>query len=338
MLNIISRSIVSKNASGPKKVVENLIKGLEQINYPYIINGQLDACSRVWIHDDIDALMQITKIENIHVIVGPNLYITPKQIPKYLNLSKIVYLHPSPWVIGLWKQSGFNRTKLEAWPTGIDTDIFLPSKMEKGYILIYFKERFPEELEYVKNILRTLNLEYKIILYGNYKESDYRNFLKQAKYVIWIGRQESQGIALQEALSTNTPILVWDVKNLGHWQSTPKNEAVFSEKEKVYSEATSAYYFDERCGIICKNKEELKDAIQKMELEYKKFSPREYIVENLSIKKQALAFINLYHTHFDLSFAEGSQEKVLYAGKWKNGKLYFKIYQTIKDNVRNLIK
>ena len=51
MINIISRAAVSNRASGPKKVVSNLIKGLEKIGYPYVVNARLDACKRLWIQE-----------------------------------------------------------------------------------------------------------------------------------------------------------------------------------------------------------------------------------------------------------------------------------------------
>jgi hypothetical protein len=35
-----------------------------------------------------------------------------------------------------------------------------------------------------------------------------------------------------------------------------------------------------------------------MEKNYKKFTPREYIINNLSLKKQAKDFIDLYDKHY----------------------------------------
>ena len=55
MINIISKAYLSKNATGPKKVVDNFIKGLDILGYPYVINKRLDACQRLWIHDDTAA-------------------------------------------------------------------------------------------------------------------------------------------------------------------------------------------------------------------------------------------------------------------------------------------
>jgi len=184
MLNIISKSYVSNKISGPKKVVDNLIKGLEKINYPYCINKSLDSTSQLWIHDDKKALKKASEL-NIKAVVGPNLYITPREIPKELNLDNVVYIHPSKWAMDFWKDFGFDRCKLDYWPTGIDTDFFKErDKDNANEVLVYFKERYPEELDYVEKILEEKNIKYEIIHYGNYKEKDYIDKLNKTKYII----------------------------------------------------------------------------------------------------------------------------------------------------------
>ena len=105
MLNIISRSIYNKNTRGPKKVVDNLILGLEKMNYSYVINKDLNSCKRLWIHDDIDALYDLKKIKkDVAVIIGPNLFVNPENIPNNLDLSKTVYLQPSINVKNIWEK------------------------------------------------------------------------------------------------------------------------------------------------------------------------------------------------------------------------------------------
>lgn len=332
MLNIISRSIVSGLTTGPRKVAENLMKGLDELNYPYLINARLDACKRIWIHDDKKALEEVVKIKDVCVIAGPNLYVTPKEIPNHIDISNIVYIQPSPWVIEFWQEQGFDRSQIAAWPTGIDTNIFTPSKENKSIVLIYFKNRNESELEYARKQLSSLSIDFKIIRYGRYKEEEYLESLKHTKYIIWIGSHESQGLALQEALSCNIPIIVWDTTNL----IMKKSRNSFSENN--FYGATSAYYFDDRCGVIIKEKELLRDKLFMMEKEFSKFSPREYILENLSTKKQAQDFIDLYKIYFNLSFTAGLQEKQIKEGVWRNGTTGFRLYQKLKDTVKMIIK
>src|SRR4051812_45284441 len=98
MLNIISKSYCRRFQSGPKKVVDNLIKGLEKIGYPYVTNRRLDACARLWVHDDVAALKLVSTLPpEIKVVVGPNLVVMPRNLPPHINLSRAVYVHPSNW-------------------------------------------------------------------------------------------------------------------------------------------------------------------------------------------------------------------------------------------------
>lgn len=340
MLNIISKAILSKHISGPKKVVDNLTKGLDLLGYPYVVNKDLNSCQRLWVHDDINALKEIKFIDpKIKVIVGPNLFILPRNIPTKIDLTKVVYIQPSPWACDFWKDLGFNKCQLDFWPAGIETEVFFERKKpESGQVLIYFKQRYQEELKFVKNLLEQKNIPYDLIVYGAYQQDEYLNKLKNTKYIIWVGRQETQGIALEEALSMNIPILVWDVKTLGHWSTSSKEMSIFNQVENDSRRATSAAYFDDCCGIKIKDKLELAGSIDLIEKNWKEFTPRQYILENLSLKKQAQDFINLYKTHFGLTYDSGLHEKLLNNKKWKNSQWYFILYIRFKDFIKKILK
>jgi len=72
---------------GQIKVFKNLIKGLDRIGYPYVVNQRLDACERLWVHDDTRALPLLHKLPaEIKAIVGPNLYVMPRDMPRGLDL------------------------------------------------------------------------------------------------------------------------------------------------------------------------------------------------------------------------------------------------------------
>lgn len=338
MINIISKSIVSKETTGPGKVVRNLIKGLDTIGYPYCINKALDATSQLWIQDDQQALKKASEMK-LKALIGPNLYIFPENIPANLDLSNFIYIHPSKWVVDFWKELGFNKCPLEDWPVGIDIKEFEERKKPgNGIVLIYFKQRYSEELDFVKSILEENNIKYEIISYGFYEQKQYRKKLKNVKYLIWLGKTESQGIALEEALSMNIPALVWDVSSFGHYNITSKDKKIFNKKELDYKNATSAYYFDEKCGIKTKNKNEIKNSIQMMEKEWENFKPREYILENLSLEKQAGKFIDLFDKYYNISYEEGKDELPKSDKKWTNDKFYFKAFIALKENIKKCVK
>jgi Glycosyl transferases group 1. len=339
MLNIISKSVLSNYTSGPQKVVKNLIKGLDLLDYPYVLNGAPDSCKRLWIHDDLDALYTLNNLNpDIKTIVGPNLFSLVKQVPNEIDFSKVVYIHPSPWARDFWIDQGFDKCPVDFWPVGIDTEIHKPSLNKKETVLIYFKSRFPEELKEVENILENKKIKYKTIVYGSYDHKDYIETLTEVKYIIWIGRQESQGIALEEALSMNIPILVWDVKKVGHWLASIKEMTMFNEYENNYTNTTAAYYFDDRCGLKIKELDELVGGVDFMEKYWTNFKPREYILENLNLKKQAEEFLGLYEKYYGLTIEDGLKEKRLNNKKWKNSKIVFLLYIRFKDFVKKIIR
>jgi len=338
MINIISKSIVEGGINGPQKVVNNLIKGLDALGYPYCVNKALNSTSQLWIHDDIEALKEAS-INNLNALIGPNLYILPRNIPKDLNMSPFVYIYPTKWSADFWVHFGFNRCKIDYWPAGIDTEEFSErEKPKNGTVLIYFKQRYKEELDYVKKILDDNNIKYQIISYGSYEQKDYLKKLKDTKYIIWLGRQESQGIALEEALSMNVPILVWDVLKMGHWVPTNKEKNIFNQEELEYKDATAAYYFDETCGIKIKEKDLINDSILNMEKNWIFFEPRKYITQNLNLKKQAKDMIELFNKYYNISYESGKNECIKNNDKWINDKAYYKVFMYTKALIKKIIK
>ena len=249
MLNIITRPFDSIN--GPNKVVKNLIKGLELIRYPYVINKDINSTNRLYIPNNIFALNYLNKT-SAKTIIGPNLFVLPKDIPKIFNIKNAIYLQNSKWTYALWLKLGFDKEKFNYWPCGIDTEEF-PNVWSKDLnkpVLIYFKQRNPNLLSGIEKILNEKNIKYNLITYGYYFEKEFKEALANCSFIIWLGRQESQGIALQEALSSNIPMIVIDAKSL--FDTFDKNGYQFPEDLRNF-ETTSVPYFDHRCGIIIRN-------------------------------------------------------------------------------------
>lgn len=338
MINIISNSYISRHISGPKKVVDNLIMGLDKIGYPYVINKRLDACKRLWIHDDKEALMLASSLpKDINVVVGPNIFVLPRNIPMDIPMQKMVYIHPSDWAKEFWIEFGFERCPIEVWPTGIDTEQFKSKNFNKDIVLLYCKQRYPMEIDFAERILKKNNINYIKILYGTYREDKYIKLLSRSKYIVWVGRQESQGVALQEALAMDIPILVCDVPRVGHWSVDEKTAGIFNEEENNYTNTTSAPYFNELCGVIIKDMNYLEDHIQLFEKIYCEFKPREYVVTNLSVEKQAREFVHIYEKYFGLGFEDGvSKEGILKDGVWRNQLFYRRFLVKSKDMVKEI--
>jgi hypothetical protein len=174
---------------------------------------------------------------------------------------------------------------IKVFPFPVEVKKFCPIQHnEKNEVFIYFKSRNPKELEYVKQLLNYKNVTYKIFDYvKKYNEEDYLKCLQNAKYGIIIGRHESQGFAIEEALSCNVPLLVWEVK--------------YMSQEYGYNypdiPATVIPYWDDRCGEYFYNKEELETTYSNFLNKLESYKPREYILENLSPQKCGEIFVKL---------------------------------------------
>lgn len=338
MLNIISRSIVSEHTRGPRKVVLNLIKGLDELGYPYVINAALDATKVLWIHDDPEALIEAMKLpHDVAILAGPNVYTLPSEIPHTIDTSRIIWLHPSNWVKTFWELSLTTPLQSVAWPVGIDTKVFSPTtNLKKELVLVYNKQREDEEVKLVCQALEARNEKYEVITYGLYNENDYRRLLEQSKALVWVGRSESQGIGLLEALAMNVPALVWDIKQFGQWSGT--GHEIFSETQLKFNQATAVPYFDDSCGLIFEDKSELNSSLSRFLASLTNFSPRNYIKKNLTLSKQANDFLTIYKTNFKLTDDTLQDDRLANNKKWKNASWYFYLKTRLKDAIRRIIR
>ncbi len=338
MLNIISRSIVSKHNRGPRKVVINLIKGLEEIKYPYVINAALDATPLLWIHDDPIALKATLKLPKPPLILaGPNIYTLPSELPPIPTSLPLAWLHPAPWVAKFWETFQSQKLKSTVWPVGIDTRAFTPTTTaKKDTILVYNKQRSVADVNRVCESLSRLGERFQVLTYGNYQEAEYQKLLNEAKALVWVGRSESQGIALLEALSMNVPTLVWDIKKFGQWEGS--NQAAFSANQLNFSPVTAAPYFDNTCGLKFTDQTKLEESLVEFLNQLPTFSPRKYIEDNLSLKKQAEAFLEIYKNKLGATKNQIEDHTLLSNKRWQNATLTFSLVTQIKDAIRRIIR
>jgi len=251
----------------------------------------------------------INDINNFDIIYSPNIPIDTSKYPfkkfifgphfsvfpdeRLLSINNInknsVYIQPSKWVCQLWRNCGAeNIISLKDFPFPVEVEKFCPiQNNEKNEVFIYFKSRKPEELEYVKQFLNYKNVTYKIFDYiKKYTEEEFLKCLQNAKYGICIGRHESQGFAIEEALCCNVPLLIWEVK--------------YMSQEYGYNypdiPATVIPYWDARCGEFFYNKEDLETTYNKFLNKLETYRPRDYVIENLSPQKCGERFIELINS------------------------------------------
>ena len=221
------------------------------------------------------------------IIYGPHNFVFPEGQWLHYNFTnngRVYYNALSDWVRKLYDEtSGFSKNmNMAVLPFAVDVDRFKPaeSKVYERDCFIYFKARDPSHLEYVKHLCAEKGLTYTVISYGSYNEEHYRHVLNTSKFGIWVGCHESQGFGLQEALSMNVPLVVWDARSMFYEMNGGRKQ--YGHLEGRYKlESTSATSWDETCGLLA-DECTIGNYIGRMAVEYGKYGGREFIVRELS--------------------------------------------------------
>jgi hypothetical protein len=202
-------------------------------------------------------------------------------------------------VPGLWMKEmckPYWGAAVEAWPVGIDTELWRPSTNAKKEIdvLLYNKIRWMHNhrewtlLEPIRAFLGRNGYTFRELHYGSYREEEFHFALGQSKAMLFICEHETQGIAYQQALSCGVPIFAWD--HGGHWE----DPNYYPEKVQ-FSPVSSVPYWDSRCGSRFQN---LADFEAKWSDFWQTaaasgFSPREYILDNLTLESCARSYLEI---------------------------------------------
>jgi hypothetical protein len=209
------------------------------------------------------------------IMFGPHFFVFPSQLPPASD--NCVYNCLSEWN----KRVHEEFLPLPTVPyTCLPFGVKLPPVSEKlrTKVLVYYKHRVPEDLEFVRALLTRRGIAHTLIWYGHYESANYGALLDECMFMVVVDAHESQGFALCEAMARNVPLLVYDA-------STMKQEYVngfpyAGRGEKLL--ATSVPYWDSRCGEKTQDPRELDAALTCLYKKLDTYRPREFISETLS--------------------------------------------------------
>lgn len=266
---------------GCQKVVMNLINGLKELDIEVKINTPSLLCGC------LQATNEFTKkIVPKHALIGPEIMVFPDDIPNVWNYWKS-WTQPSQWVIDNMKNYPIvSNNDFYVWPVGIDTNKFNEDNKNIKYdCFIYYKnvnKTTPiEKLKKVQAELNRRKLKYITLQYGLYKEEELIKATKECKFGVMVTGTESQGIAYMEILSSGIPLFVFD-----------ENYLTFRGREyKNKTNISSVPYFDNRCGIKVLGTDFNK--IDEFLNNLNNYKPREYILENHTLKLGAEKYYNI---------------------------------------------
>jgi hypothetical protein len=216
------------------------------------------------------------KYPGIKFIFGPHFSVFPdEQKITIIRAPNAIYIQPSEWAAQAWRDSPFCKNiDVRVVPFSVDIDRFCEVRpiQERNQVFIYYKNRSPNDANYALSVLQKHGIGCVLFQYGKYNEAEYLNCLQQSKFGIIVNAHESQGFAIEEALSCGVPLLVWGI--------TSMNQEYRSSYPDI--KATTVPYWDDRCGEIFYNGGEFESKLELFLSKLETYKPRNYIVENLS--------------------------------------------------------
>ncbi len=292
------KKIAGYSVRGPQKVYVNLAKGLLELGMEVNLNKVSKSNTPCGVLSGKEVVGKLASLNINNIVVGPNLTAVDMfAVYKLYGKNIKAILAPSLEVKFVYENLGIPAQKIAIWPVGIDTKDFSDaSQNTKIYdALVYFKRRKKHELNQVLELLRLEKQSYKILLYGNYSELEFKQALKNCRYSVVLDGTESQGIALQEIMSSNLPMFVFDQIYLGE-----TSDIALRENLRV----TSVPYWNDICGIrvptdmygrsknlyfeILKTRPMFKEFLTKLSA----FNPRKYVLDNLELTAKAKEFLD----------------------------------------------
>jgi hypothetical protein len=294
----VLRPFRGRGAGGLAKVTQNLALGLDRLGVPYQLHHKPAPAPADFPLGILNGpIPQVRALAATHAaITGVGIMDFPSQWPDLFSETRTrFHLQACEWAAAYYRP--FYGDKVRIWPVGIDTEKYSPVETPKVFdFLVYNKLRWPDEHP-EKNVravcLATLaqkGFSFHEIVYGQYprgRENAYHALLGRSRAMLFLCENETQGIAYNEALSMDVPILAW---NPQRWLDPNRHKHGLSD-----CPASSVPYWDDRCGEQFHTLAELPAALDRFQsrLKAREFHPRDYIVENLTLEKCAQHYLDL---------------------------------------------
>lgn len=258
-------------------VTRSLVEGLQKIGVDFNYNPTRleDIGESVIVLAGLRALKQAIQWKRQgrikRLLAGPNLVVLPSDNRALITAKEIdLYLINSDWTYNLYLEDAPELLgKIAIWPAGVDTTYWKPptTKPIKN-ILIYQKNGPLHLIEQCESAVKHKGYQLTTVVYGAYTQDAFLEKLQKSSLAIFFSPSESQGIALVEAWSVNVPTLVWN-----------QTYTYYSNKKL---QTSSAPYLSRYTGLFFSSLSEFETTLASWEDNSAQFSPRHWVLENMS--------------------------------------------------------
>ncbi len=227
-------------------------------------------------------------------VLGPGIFDHPLQnLALFEDPRNASYLVLCDWMGDLFAR-WYDRSRLFLWFGGIDVAHWPEGRRHKDIdVLVYDKIRWnrdtlvPSLREPLLDELRHRGLAFQTITYGHYTLGTYKKLLERSKSMLFLCEHETQGMAYQEALASNVPVLAWDQ---GSWLDPNRGKW---EPDEI--PASSVPYFSPQCGARFTDSNDFPGALERFLARQDTYEPRAWVAENLSPLTSGELYLRAYY-------------------------------------------
>lgn len=264
---------------GPVKVISNTVRAFEESDINFALNAERYNYNFFlpWNRTYYEKYLKLKSRERF--LVGPQIWPLSPEFSLLNDTDTIIV--PSKWVKDLFETKfGVSNNRILVWAC----PIYTPNISYSPTIdcLIYYKNRSQEDLYKVKSFLDEKGVTYIQLSYDHYNQDDFINALSSVKFCVILDNTESQGVAIQEMMSVNKPLFVWDQPIWDH------------QGEQYAVPATSVPYWSDKCGKKFTDFDKIEIYFEEFVDNFDKYSPSEFVDEELSPQKS----VNILLEHY----------------------------------------
>ena len=206
-----------------------------------------------------------------------------------------ILTQPSQWPVEFYRNACGD--KLGVLFVGIDTDAWpdLSDRPKDLDFIVYDKIRWIDGqvrqdrpapvVEQTTDMLKRKGFSFEVLRYGHHHLAAFRQALARARGMIFLCEHETQGLAYQEALASNVPVLALDEGVL----ADPNQRRYAAADLRV----SSVPYFDSSCGetFVAGS---LEPALQRFLGRRGDYRPRDFVLRHLSMQNAAANYLDMY--------------------------------------------